>query len=99
MAMGEAKKSMQGGEGRSEAMAGPRVSARELYDEVLALKAQGLKPFQIVKQVLAKASTSEVTLSGTLNHSDLVFNTGEVIAFDGTAWHYRPADPEDGADS
>lgn len=96
--MRDAKKSVRGGEGRPEAASGPKMSARQLYDEVLALKAQGLKPFQIVKQVLAKASTSEVTLSGTLNHSDLVFNTGEVIAFDGTAWHYRPADPEDSVD-
>jgi hypothetical protein len=98
--MRDAKKSVRrGGEGRSGATAGPKVSARQLYDEALAMKAQGLKPFQIVKQVLAKASTSEVALSGTLNHSELVFNTGEVIAFDGTAWHYRAADPEEGAGS
>ena len=97
--MHEAKKSVRGGEGRSETTAGPRMSARQLYDEVLAMKAQGLKPFQIVKQVLAKVPTSEVALSGTLNHSELVFNTGEVIAFDGTAWHYRPADPEDSAEA
>jgi hypothetical protein len=66
---------------------------REIYDEVLALSAQGRKPFQIVKQVLETASRSEVMLTGTLNRSELVFRTGEVIAFDGRHWHYRPGEP------
>lgn len=71
---------------------------RELYEDVLAMKAQGLKPFQIVKRVLDSASRSEVILSGTLNRSELVFRTGEVIAFDGKDWHYRPGEPEEDAD-
>jgi hypothetical protein len=68
---------------------------RELYDDVLAMSAQGLKPFQIVKRVLETASRSEVMLTGTLNRSELVFRTGEVIAYDGGTWHYRPGEPED----
>jgi hypothetical protein len=71
---------------------------RELYDEVLAMSAQGLKPFQIVKRVLETASRSEVMLTGTLNRSELVFRTGEVIAFDGSTWHYRPGESDESVD-
>jgi hypothetical protein len=67
----------------------------ELYKDVLAMAAQGMKPFQIVKRVLDAASRSEVMLTGTLNRSELVFRTGEVIAFDGSQWHYRPGEPEE----
>ncbi len=71
---------------------------RELYDDVLAMSAQGLKPFQIVKRILETASRSEVMLTGTLNRSELVFRTGEVIAFDGGKWHYRPGEPDEDED-
>lgn len=68
---------------------------REIYDDVLAMSAEGLKPFRIVKRVLDSASRSEVMLTGTLNRSELVFRTGEVIAFDGRDWHYRPGEPDE----
>jgi hypothetical protein len=68
--------------------------ARELYADIPAMRAEGLKPFQIVRQILAAAPRSAITLTGTLNNAELVFSTGEVIAFDGSEWHYRPADPE-----
>jgi hypothetical protein len=67
--------------------------AHDLYVDILAMQAQGLKPFQIVKRILAEAPRSAITLTGTLNNSELVFSSGEVIAFDGSDWHYRPADP------
>jgi hypothetical protein len=71
---------------------------RELYEDVLTMSAQGLKPFQIVKRVLETASRSEVMLTGTLNRSELVFRTGEVIAYDGGKWHYRPGEPDQDLD-
>lgn len=72
---------------------------REVYDEVLAMTAKGLKPFQIVKQVMAKASRAEVVLAGTLNNSQLVFRSGEMITFDGREWRYEPALSDDDAEA
>ncbi len=58
------------------------------YDTVLSLQAEGLKPFQIVKRVLADADAQgiPVTVAGTLNDSQLRFAGGDVISFDGKAW-------------
>jgi hypothetical protein len=65
----------------------------EFYDEALALQAQGVKPFRIVAHLLAaaKAAGIDLVVDGTLNNSELVFPSGQVIAFDGTTWQYRAA--------
>jgi hypothetical protein len=67
----------------------------ELYQDVLTMSAEGMKPFQIVKRILEAATRSEVMLTGTLNRSELVFRSGEVIAYDGSHWHYRPGEPDE----
>ncbi len=72
------------------------TSARTLFDDVLAMQRDGLKPFRIVRRVLTAAASDGVALRGTVNDSQLVFKTGEVISFDGTAWRYQPAPDLDG---
>jgi hypothetical protein len=67
------------------------MSAQSLFDDVIAMQKDGLKPFVIVRRVLTAAEPNEVALRGTVNDSQLVFRTGEVISFDGREWRYSPA--------
>ena len=67
------------------------MSAQSLFEDVLAMQNDGKKPFVIVRRILETAAPDEVALRGTVNESQLVFRTGEVISFDGTEWRYTPA--------
>ena len=59
------------------------------------MEKEGVKPFVIVKRVLAAAGPDAITLRGTLNDLQLHFRTGEVISFDGKQWRYIPAAASD----
>lgn len=67
------------------------TAVETLFAEIAKLQTEGLKPFQIAKHLLsqARAQRHEVSLRGTLNDSELVFETGEVITFDGSLWRYH----------
>ena len=63
-----------------------------LFAEIQKLHAEGEKPFRIAKRILSSAEgqRQDATLRGTLNDCQLIFESGEVITFDGREWHYQP---------
>ena len=66
-------------------------SARDFYQDAVAMHEKGAKPFQIVRRVLTDAGADQVKLHGTLRDSRLVFSSGEAITYDGAAWRYEAA--------
>lgn len=65
------------------------MSAEQIFADVLAMQQGGYKPFRIVKHVLMAADAAEVRLRGTVNDTQLVFRSGEIISFDGAEWRYQ----------